>query len=386
MKIISDKAKKKRAGRGSLTREEKFNRAWKRVQNQQAKNASFIEEAEKFVYGVEQKIGEQERQFADALYASCNHLIRFYGRKSLSRWQRVTLLEWLMTHLTALSSTPFADHLDLDTLQLSCADALAAFHPSESVVDDMGTHDEGPFQDGEKRGEAKQGTADMFEDLFADLEDSDFEHNDSEYDDDSALGDDDFFEEYFRDRQAHEDARREKARSLTQLLKGSSINRLFRKLARVLHPDLEQDDTAREQKNQLMAELIEARDSNNIPGIFSLYAEHVGESPLAELGDDLETATRLLQEQYQTLREQQREQLVGNPRLDMIYGRFYHRNPHTVQRNVDTYLRGLAQLIENETRFVAEVTSVRKLKLVLEERQEMGIFAEILDDIHTLYD
>jgi hypothetical protein len=152
-----------------------------------------------------------------------------------------------------------------------------------------------------------------------------------------------------------------------------------------LHPDLEQDQSARENKNRLMGELIEARNNNDISMIFSLYAEHVGESPLTELNDDLGTVTLLLQEHYEYLRDHEQELLVKNPRSGVIYERFYHKNPRGVQRNIDRHLSKLKQLIANQKLLIKQVTSLNKLKPLLEERHSMNMLADVFDEFESMY-
>ncbi|MEQ8516274.1 MAG: hypothetical protein RIC38_11765, partial [Chromatocurvus sp.] len=261
------------------------------MQRQQKKNDRFLVEVEQFVAGIEAEIGQAERRFADRVYASCEHLLQFFRRKSLLHWQRDALLEWLLDNLMILASSPFSDHLDLEALHRQCDAAMESAQSSRQGTAKNSRQNEPQHEDTvtpESAAEEAQRTADMFEDLFAEFEQ---EVDDTPEDDDRNH---DPFEEFFRGQWEQEEARRQKTRALSEVLRGSSVNRLFRKLARVLHPDLEQDEGARERKNQLMGELIEARNGSDIPKIFALYAEHVGESPLLELDGDLETATLLL--------------------------------------------------------------------------------------------
>jgi hypothetical protein len=378
MNIVSGKTGKKRKKRSQSPSEERFNRAWRRVQNQQKKNTHLMDEVEHFVEKVEQRIGDRERQYADILYLSCEHLIGFYQRKSLTLWQRETLLDWLSEYLMLITGSPFSDHLDMNALQEKYATAIDAIHPPELQP----AEHEPKVRPGEgDRDERGPQTKDMFEDLFSEFVGDDDDEGEPFY-----AEEDDPFDEFHREQREYQEARKQKTKSLSKLLKSSSVNKLFRKLARVLHPDLEQDEATRAHKNQLMGELIKARDSNDIPKIFSLYSDHVGESPLAELGGDLDTTTLLLQKHYEYLRDQEQELLAHNPRSGMIYQRFHHKDPRVVQRSVGKHLKELGQMITNQKRLLTEVTSVRKLVPLLEERHTMNMLGEVFGEFEAMYE
>jgi hypothetical protein len=216
-------------------------------------------------------------------------------------------------------------------------------------------------------------TEDMLEDLFDELEmensfDADFEE---------------FFEELFTgpsDAEQLQEARAAEEQSLNELMKASSINRLFRKVARVLHPDRERDDAARAEKNRLMSLLLQARDSNDIPLMFALYTEHVGESPLHELANDLKGVTQLLHRQYERLRWQREEIIDEEPVAAALYGRFYQKSAPAVQRDIAQHVRMLKRDTQELQRLQAELDTVSKLKRHLAtQRQEYD-----LDDLFDL--
>jgi hypothetical protein len=380
MDIANSKTGQKRKKRGRSTPEERFNRAWRRVEKQQKKNAAFMDEVERFAGKVEQRIEERERRAVDSMYSVCEHLIGFYRRKSLAQWQREALLDWLGEYLVAIAASPFADHVDIGALQRKCAETIEAVHPPELGAAPDEPEEAPPGREDNRAGRESQ-TEDMFEDLFGEFaggdeaDDEAFDHQDEE----------EPFDEFFRERREYEQARKDKAQSLSRLLKSTSVNTLFRKLARVLHPDREQDEAARERKNQLMGELSKARDENDIPKIFSLYADHVGESPLAEIDGDIDALTRLLEERYQFLREQEQEMLASNPRLATIYERFYHKSPRVVQRAIDEHLDELGEMIESHDQLLTQVTSVNKLKPLLEQRRAMNMFDEVAAEFEAMY-
>ena len=71
------------------------------------------------------------------------------------------------------------------------------------------------------------------------------------------------------------------------------IARLFRRLARVLHPDRERDEGRKRDKHRLMSECLRAREAHDIDTLLSLYTAHVGALP-DELVDGSASLERLL--------------------------------------------------------------------------------------------
>ena len=217
-----------------------------------------------------------------------------------------------------------------------------------------------PFQDDELHSEH-----DFFDETADDADnESMFEKFSSDFQHDPR------FEEFIRQQESFEQMIKDDEQALNKLIKGGSINKLFRRLARVLHPDREQDEEARLEKNRLMSELSEARDSNDITTLFAFYTKYVGQSPLEELGGDLIDATELLNRQYAQLRSQHTDIVHEDPKAAALYQRFHKKTMKAAQREINTHLENLQQDINNLTLFCKEVTSLNKLKPYLQMRWE----------------
>lgn len=339
--------------KNSRSPEAMFDKAWKRVINQQKKNVKLREEVKSFSQRVSVAIQDKEQAYIDALYQTCEHLLPFYGRKSLSLWQREALMDWISDYLGTIRNNPFAAHIDLAPLYDAIAAMLEKMHPevTSEFADDLAEvevdHDASDAMDEEADIE------DMLEDLF------------DEFQQDAGFDEQASFEDFIH-QQTHDNQQEQEA--LNKLMKGASINKLFRRVARVLHPDLEQDEDAKADKNRLMGELVEARDSKDIVTLFALYTEHVGQSPLQDLGGDLAGTTALLQRQYEFLRYQQDEIPYEDPFAGVLYQRFHRKTDNATWRNIEAHLSDIEQDIVNLQLLRKRVTSVNKLKPYLAER------------------
>lgn len=361
MKVTTRKQPAKPSKKEQSSSEARFDKAWQRVVNQQKKNDRLREEVKSFAERVSATIGAQEQAYVQALYQACEHLLPFYGRKALTQWQRDALFHWLTDYIAIIRNNPFAADLDLTPLLAQMEALLTEVHPELASI--IPAEDD-PADDGNDASFfGEEGAHRAMEDLFDDLNakfggDADF---------------DDFAQWFNEQKESFDSARQQRQvedRGLNKLMKGSSINRLFRKVAGVLHPDREQDEDAREEKNRLMSELVEARENNDIPAIFALYTKYVGESPLQELGGDLESATALLQRQFDQLRDQQDEITYEDPVAGTLYQRFHGKSEKTIWRHIEAHRSDLERRVADLRLLCVRVTSVNKLKPYLEERWE----------------
>jgi phage-related minor tail protein len=83
----------------------------------------------------------------------------------------------------------------------------------------------------------------------------------------------DFFSQFENQRERKKSkAQQEKEKKLAEAEKllNTDINKLFKDLAKLIHPDREQDPTLRDKKEALMKELSNARDSMNIAEILRI--------------------------------------------------------------------------------------------------------------------
>lgn len=357
------------------SQEKSFDKAWQRVINQQKLNDRFREDIQAFSLGTRARIQDKEQAYMDAMHGACLHLLSFFSRKSLTQWQRQTLMDWVSQYLEIMQNSPFGSHLNMEPIRQRLAEAWA-------VIDPGSQHSSGYRADGLEFGDFDSPmfdeddplVEDMFQELFAE-----FEQADTESDSEQSWGEAGADEAFFQQQRAHEQLRQDESRALKQLMKSSSMNRLFRKVAGILHPDKEPDETARRDKNRLMGELIQARNTNDIPRIFAFYAEYVGQSPLKELGQDLDGVTQLLERQYLYLCDQKERLWDEDPLAGALYRRFHRKTPAATQRAINKHLQETRAQTSALQALPQEITSLKTLKPYLELHYEMLLQEEALD-------
>lgn len=365
-------------GKAAKTPDQPLQREWQRIVNLKKKNEGLEQELTAFEQECMDTLREDEQQMADAILQQSRHLGQFLSRKSLAQWHKIELLEWIQENLMQVASSPFCDPDQLVEVTRFLQDlqeslGLNAAEPESGP----GNRSNGPKQEQNKQRKHQRedsATADMFEDLFADFEQEEQEeweeNNGDERFEDSEDSEfwDRIFEEFRREEEQADQVRRDQTRSLQQLLKKSSINTLFRRLARLLHPDREQDESLKAQRHEQMSQLIQAREQNDLFTLFNLYQEHTGEFPLESLSGDSDQVLELLKAHTQELREQQETLIYADPLRAHLYDRFYDKKPKMRERKLQRYCAELREIIANERQLTRSIRSIATLKPYLEER------------------
>ncbi|PCK07967.1 MAG: hypothetical protein COA42_11585 [Alteromonadaceae bacterium] len=371
MKLVTRPTKKaKPRANKKLSLEEQFQHEWDKIQKQQKQNDTLRTKVKALYERVEGAIRAEEEALSVALYAKIERLIDFYSRKSLTRWQRSELFEWIRESINDLNSQPFSGHLDIDALVTAFGEQLDLIH--------------GPDED-----ETDEDEDDLFERASA-AKNTEGEAGDTEFDDDDFDDEDDFegtyYEQFYQERFAEQqDAQDLELKRLDQLLKSSSINKMFRRIAAIIHPDKEQDEQLKLEKTAKMAELIEARSSKDIPKIFALYATYVGEPPLDLVDGDMAAVLQLLKHQLSQLKQQSEEIIHEDLMHGAVYERFNSRSNKKIDDKIQEHVAAVRRERISELEFVASTTSLKKLDPVLRERQEQsqspGFMGAMVDGI-----
>lgn len=360
-------------GKGSRKTEQPLQREWQRIVNLKKKNERLEQELTAFEQECMDTLREDEQQMVDAILQQSRHLSQFLSRKSLAQWQKIELFEWINENLIQAAGSPFCDQNQLEEVSRfiqRLQESLGLDEPEPEPETGTGKRRKGPEpkqKQEQKRQREDTATADMFEDLFAEFG-SDTQQRSEE--DEAPDYWEHLFDEFIRDEEEADQARCDQTQSLQQLLKKSSINTLFRRLARLLHPDREQDESLKALRHDQMSQLIQAREHNDLFTLFNLYQEHIGEFPLESLSGDSDQVLALLKAHTQELREQQETMIYADPVRGRLYDLFYDNKPKMRERKLQRYLVELRELIANERGITRSIRSIATLKPYLEERYD----------------
>ena len=340
--------------------QQKFDRLWAQVKKKQKRNDKLTLEMDELVQVYNQTILPKEKEYEGPMCALIEKLITFYGRKSLAVWQRDQLERWFTELVSQL------DQYNPEKAEYYASQFDQAFAEYKGI-----TLQE--LKDNEANLEAE------IDAIMAEMKHSDAQKNSSNsespqedifgFDDKPSAEHDSSFEDF--DFEPFSEGAFQQSKPDTragQLINEKWIRNLFRRTARALHPDKEQDPIKREHKQALMSELLSARDNQDVMGMMLLYNEHVDNNDLA-LGDDemLSLCSMLEQQQYQ----------LDDDRLDIINQSALHASLHetlhaankkTRDKKLNQHLENVQDGIDQQFEMVDYLRNLTRLKEALESR------------------
>lgn len=409
-KLRTQKAKKKKA-----TPQSRFNDALARYHRLKKQQSNFRNELEQLVQRVRPQIEEHEVMRLEATKLLSAKLINFVSKKSISEYLREELFDWIESNLRLLSLNPFSDKIDIDDLLKAFSaniEALKGYkiekqlknilknsqcetttQEAEAALDEL--YKSESLEDFMKNCDTLFGETDELSDIPEDEADNQTQNQDKEeafapHTDDmfgfdgipeeklkqeeSVFEDDDFFEEF----ENIPDPAAEQEAQLRKLLKKTSINKLFRRIAKTIHPDLEQDETKKKLRHTQMSELIEARDNKDIAKILDIYTDTFGALPDDFPESDYETLTKIININIEELKDRRTDALHENPYYSAYHEWFSAKSPKQEAVKIKKFCETLENDISSIMAKFRYITSIKTLKPLLEARYEANIFNDYL--------
>lgn len=229
------------------------------------------------------------------------------------------------------------------------------------------------FMDKLRKGELDAPEDSPFEDDF--LGDFDEPYQDDLFGDDASL-----FEEYdpteeaeFEEPGFYECEQEKREQELSRLLKATSINKLFRRIARAIHPDLVQDEQEKEQRHSQMSQLLQARDDKDITKILQMHKEVFGYQPEGIPEGDYDKLTRIINLKIQELRDKKDEAFGENPLYYHFYQAFGQKNAKQEARSIENYISSIQEEKMHYDQVRLSVRNLSDLRQFLDARMYMGL-------------
>jgi hypothetical protein len=171
---------------------------------------------------------------------------------------------------------------------------------------------------------------------------------------------------------------------VSELEKRLSVDRLFRQLARVLHPDREQDESRKSEKHELMSQCLQARQARDINTLLTLYCDHVGDLPDDFSARDHEDLISALELQLRQLQHTLRQQRFGDPLQRQIVERYRADDETQTLGHVKRHAQSLDAAITSLQRQLAQLDNPESLMSALAERRELELDRLVIDRLTGL--
>jgi hypothetical protein len=349
----------------------RFQRLWAEAEALAKDNVELESELNTLVTRIDKEVFSAEREMGETVRLMVYRQIEFANRKSLLKWQRAELNEWIRDNLSELTMFGLVDEplqnavAELRAFQLGIdLDPDSDLSAREQVDQYLGIDDSDDYRD--EFWDDDEAGAKASGDLFDDDDDDEQEAADEEAIAELLRKLHAQFEDHLQPSPAS-DAGDQK------LINDDVFKRLFRQTAAALHPDRETDENRRQEKHGLMSQLLKARKDRDLITIVKLHEQHTSvESALS--GDDEQALEEVLVDYLNQQQARMDDIIEQSPMHNMAYSEFYSKKPATVTRRINAHLRKVRERRRSITAFMAEVKTLKSLKTVLEERYESRVF------------
>ncbi|GHA16416.1 hypothetical protein [Oceanisphaera arctica] len=356
-KLTTTKPTKKTPG-------DQFQLLWEKIEKQKTRLAGQEKRVRKIVDRFNDEILPLERKQARTQYQLIERLLTFFSRKSLTQWQRDDLFRWIQDELGMLSTNPFIeDGLNPSELLIRAEELLKQFYPQP----------EAPALSQSEREDIR---GDIYRELGLEIDDEEVElflNSPTEFMQrmmEKMQADDLDWPEEEDDEEQGDRFDTKDAKSVDGQAEGKAlIHRLYKQLAKRLHPDLEQDASLKAVRHEQMQQLLAARKENDIYTLIELHRQHFDTDALGQLKkQDLDDINELLRRQLRDLERQYEQVFMKDSMESTIWNRFRHVGRISSDQNFAEHTKALKADIKNNNKLLKHLKTLKDLKQFLEDR------------------
>ena len=358
----------------------KLNQLWEDVEKKQRRIERYQAKLDDFYHDFKASTEKQERAVCRATEKWIHRLISFIPRKTIKGPQRETLYDWIQEELTILESNPFNP---VDSIALREAFNQALLSQSSNQADaNVMTEDqieafreemfmmlgyELDISDDELMAMVKdpQKFHDYLQSVMA--EQSQEEHA---AEDDIEWGSEDGFSQ--SDDENHFEPSYHQASDT--LYSDKQITKLYRQLAKQLHPDKETNEEKKSEKSALMQQLSQAKKDKDVVALFMLAQQHLPDHEMVMDEDMLERLKMTLTEKIEQLNLDYQDLKHGGDIKNIIWQRFGGGNKASRQKGLREYREHLKKESQELLAQSQEVKTVKQIQERLKQRMEASYF------------
>lgn len=369
---------------------ETLDKLWAEVNKKQQRNDRYQAKLDAFMVYFKQSVEQLEQEVCRANEQWILQLVSFVPRKSIKGRQHGALLDWIQEELTILESNPF-NPVNTDDLRDAFNEAIVTSikqDPNSSEVSEEQLEHyriELSLMLGEKIELSDEELSELIRDPHKAMAyfESVLRHKmDSDY-----VGDDEYFHGqespfFHEESDQHDHSYQQHTHNTnndvaTALFNDKQMNRLYRQLAKKLHPDRELNSDKKAEKMDLMQQLSHARDVKDPLAIFLLAQQFLPEYQL-ELNDNLTVQLEtILKDKVKQLNADYHELRRGDGLSVIIWQRFGGGTKAAREKGLREYRQALEQDVENLMAKCREIKTVKGLQKHLTARLQSFNFTRV---------
>ncbi|WP_133309215.1 hypothetical protein [Parashewanella curva] len=352
----------------------------KKIERLEQRNKSKLVKIEKFYLEAKAIIESAEESMCRAVYQQTEKLLSFTSRKSIKGQKREALLNWIEDEIENIEANPFnktstqalrqawmaAQYTELKALKEVDDELIDEFRQMLSSVFEMDIeHDDNELKAVLMQPEL---VSDFMNALLQEKLASDEKMEEEGISEEHADIDDNVETMFFDDEFTQEAETIKRPVDADHVLKHSDLNKLYKKLATLLHPDKEKDGTQKLQKHELMQQLSKAKKENDIHQLLMMAQQWLPNFELNLSKPALDAMIESLKQKVEWLEEEYHDLDRPSTPQTMVWFRFSESNTKKGIANLKLHASDLVKRINELEKQTQSYTTVKVMNKVLGQR------------------
>ena len=150
-----------------------------------------------------------------------------------------------------------------------------------------------------------------------------------------------------------------------KLLKNTSINSLYKKLAKILHPDLEIDENKKKKKNKLMSKVVTAKNENDIITLLQIYNEYSENNKFSFSDEEFNIFNSILRKQESDLNVEKFKLTKMSGFSSFLYSTFHSRSKKVIQSKFNDHIKLIQEECDSINQLHKQVRTLKGVKQFL---------------------
>ncbi|HAF2609320.1 TPA: hypothetical protein G8N50_004760 [Salmonella enterica] len=342
---------------------------WEKVEQYERSNEKAVIKVNLLYHEYEQVVMTHDRRMGDTRCQWVSHLMSFLDSKEIKRKDRQLLFEYVDGQLMQMQDFPFlydpdmlrslAEHLDRHGEVLFRKERKQNL---DQVCHEISLMMKAAFGDDvdvpypQLREALSSGNRESLEQLFEQLRENYSARQTDETD--GFMEEEPEWHDYEFNYTPDEN---DDTSAIREIFRGSQLSKIYRQIARVVHPDREQDPLKKEEKQRLMQQLVKARNEGDVVMLVKMYGELVPDGDISLDGEDLEHIEHLLLMRLRTLNNIHRDIFNGQGLKTCIWKLFSASSKKKVREKMALHIQEVHNGIKQMEREIRYLSSSRKV-------------------------
>ena len=147
-----------------------------------------------------------------------------------------------------------------------------------------------------------------------------------------------------------------------KIFKESSIDKIYKKLAKVFHPDLTTDEEEKKKRHELMSQLSEAKKNHDLLWIIEKYNQFIPDDQLDFAESDFDKFNKMLRRKSLKLDDKHEHYKNSAPFIAWADEYVYSKSDRVIEKRINEYISEIQANVEDVSCLFNEVKNPKGIK------------------------